>query len=254
MLLLTQDPVPPRTLQPTIPRDLETICLKCLEKKSSRRYLTAQELADDIAGFVDDRPIMAKPISRLEYLLKWARRNPWKAIAEGIFAISGIPAMVGIAALQAAYSDVKKANKEFEMAKADLLKANTETRQTRDIAQDALEGVVDRLRDQLPDIPRATPIMMETSRDSLALHRRIYKLQPNDINIARSYVSALYGHVLLEWLHGSQTESAATFAELQSAVDTLLPKFPDDVNLRVTHLKALLDKGTYIPDRDPAEL
>ena len=51
MLLLSEDPVPPRTLQPAIPRDLETICLKCLEKKSSRRYLSAQELADDVADF-----------------------------------------------------------------------------------------------------------------------------------------------------------------------------------------------------------
>ena len=254
MLLLTEDPVPPRTLQPTVPRDLETICLKCLEKKSSRRYLTAQELADDVARFLEDRPILAKPVSRFEHLMKWARRNPWKAIAGGLFTISGIAAMIGFAALQAAYADVKIANKDLETANANLIKANAEIKQTRDIAQDALEGVVDRLRDTLPDIPRATPIMMETSRDSLALHRRIYSLQPDDIDIARSYVSALYGHVLLEWLHGSQRESAATYAELQSAFDTLLPKYPDDVNLQVTHLKALLDKGTYISDRDPAEL
>ncbi len=254
MLLLTEDPVPPRTLQPAIPRDLETICLKCLDKKSSRRYQTAQELADDVARFLEDRPILAKPVSRFEHLMKWARRNPWKAIAGGLFAISGIAAMIGFAALQAAYTDVTIANRELETANSDLIKANAEIKQTRDIAQDALEGVVDRLRDQLPDIPRATPIMMETSRDSLALHRRIYSLQPDDIDLARSYVSALYEHVLLEWLHGSQKESAATFAELQSAFDTLLPKYPDDVNLQVTHLKALLDKGTYIADRDPAEL
>ena len=254
MLLLTEDPVPPRTLQPTVPRDLETICLKCLEKKSSRRYLTAQELADDIARFLEDRPILAKPISRLEHLMKWARRNPWKAIAGCLFATSGIAALIGIAALQAAYRDVSNANRSLGTANADLTKVNAEILQTRDIAQDALEGVVDRLRDQLPDIPRATSIMMETSRQSLALHRRIYTLQPNDIDIARSYVSALYGHVLLEWLHGSQEESAATFAELQSACGTLLPRYPDDVNLHVTYLKALLDKGTFIPDQDPAEL
>jgi serine/threonine protein kinase len=73
MLLLTEDPVPPRTLQPTVPRDLETICLKCLEKKSSRRYRSAQELADDVARFLEGRPILAKPVSRLEHLMKWAR-------------------------------------------------------------------------------------------------------------------------------------------------------------------------------------
>ncbi len=161
--------------------------------------------------------------------------------------------MIGIAALQAAYSDVTDANNKLETANTDLIRVNTEMKQTRDLAQDALEGIVDRLRDQLQDIPRATPIMMETSRKSLALHRRIYTLQPDDIDLAQSYVSALYSHVLLEWLHGNQAQSSATYAELQSAFDTLLPKYPDDVNLQVTYLKTLLDKGTYIIDRDPAE-
>ena len=254
MLLLTEDPIPPRTLQPTVPRDLQTICLKCLEKKASRRYRTAQELAEDVARFLEDRPILAKPISRFEYLMKWARRNPWKAVAGGLFTISGIAAFIGIAALQAAYRDVSSANNDLETANTNLIKVNAEILQTRDIAQDALEGVVDRLRDQLPDIPRATPIMMETSRDSLALHRRIFKLQPDDLDIARSYVSALYGHVLLEWLHGSQKESAYTFDELQSAFAILLPKYPEDLNLQITYLKALLSKETYVADRDPAEL
>ncbi len=172
-----------------------------------------------------------------------------------LLTISGIAAMIGIAALQAAYRDVSEVPiTELETANANLMKANTEIVQTRDIAQDALEGVVDRLRDQLPDIPRATPIMMETSRDSLALHRRIFKLQPDDLDIARSYVSALYGHVLLEWLHGSQKESADTFDELQSAFAILLPKYPEDLSLQITYLKALLSKETYVADRDPAEL
>ena len=253
MLLLTEDPVPPRTLQPAIPRDLETICLKCLEKKSSRRYPTAKELAEDIARFLEGRPILAKPVSRLEHLMKWARRNPWKAIAGGLFATSGIAAMIGIAALEAAYTDVTNVNNKLETTNTDLIKVNAEMKQTRDLAQDALEGIVDRLRDQLQDIPRATPIMMETSRKSLELHRRIYTLQPDDIDLAQSYVSALYSHVLLEWLHGNQAQSSVTYAELQSAFDTLLPKYPDDLNLRVTYLKTMLDKETYITDRDPAE-
>ena len=160
--------------------------------------------------------------------MKWARRNPWKAVAAGLFAFAGISAMIGIAALRAAYTDVTNANGKLESANTDLIKLNAEMKQTRDLAQDAVEGIVDRLRDQLEDIPRATPVMMETSRESLALHRRIYNLQPDDIDLARSYVSALYSHVLLEWLHGNQENSSATFVELQSAFETILPKYPDD--------------------------
>src|SRR5262249_26856601 len=52
LLVLTEDPVPPRRFQPQVPRDLETICLKCLEKKPGRRYASAQSLAADLARFL----------------------------------------------------------------------------------------------------------------------------------------------------------------------------------------------------------
>src|SRR5262249_32628760 len=59
--VLRLDPVPPRRLQPGVPRDLQTICLKCLEKEPARRYLTAQELADDLCCFLESRPLRARP-------------------------------------------------------------------------------------------------------------------------------------------------------------------------------------------------
>lgn len=254
MLLLTEDPVAPRSLNPLIPRDLETICLKCLEKKASKRYRSAQELADDVTRFLEDRPILARPASTRERILKWARRNPWKAVASGLFLLSSCAAMIGIALLQSAYSEVTQVNGQLTTANRDLIRRNIEIRQARDLAQDALEGVVDRLRDQLQDVPRATPIMMETSRESLDLHRRSYSLQPEDLDLARSYVTALYGHVLLEWLYGNQDASTDAYRELQRAFETLLPKHPNDMTLRVTYLKSLVERGQYLTSVDPAQL
>ena len=72
----TLDPVPPRRLQPGVPRDLETICLKCLQKDPARRYPEAGELADDVRRFLDGQPVRARPVSRLERWAKRARRNP----------------------------------------------------------------------------------------------------------------------------------------------------------------------------------
>src|SRR5262245_46292181 len=71
-----QEPVPPRQLVPKIPQDLETICLKCLQKDHAKRYTNAGALAEDLARYLDQRPIGARPVGRAERLTRWCRRNP----------------------------------------------------------------------------------------------------------------------------------------------------------------------------------
>ena len=75
----SQDPIPPSRLTPKLPRDLETICLKCLQKEPARRYASAAALADDLQRYLDGKPIRARPVSAWERTLKWARRRPAQA-------------------------------------------------------------------------------------------------------------------------------------------------------------------------------
>ncbi len=85
--VLQKEPISPRLLNPSVPRDLETICLKCLNKEPGKRYGTAQLVADDLTLFQKGCPINARPAGRVERTWRWCRRNRWIAgLAAGVAA------------------------------------------------------------------------------------------------------------------------------------------------------------------------
>lgn len=100
--VITLEPVPPSRLQPALPRDLETICLKCLQKEPARRYASAQELADDVGRFLRHEPIRARRASLLERTGKWIRRRPASAalVVVGILALIAVTSLWGYFTLQ----------------------------------------------------------------------------------------------------------------------------------------------------------
>lgn len=75
--VLTKEPISPKSLNPSVPADLATICLKCLEKPPHRRYATAAELAEDLTRFLEDRPVRARPLGVPARAFRWTRRNPF---------------------------------------------------------------------------------------------------------------------------------------------------------------------------------
>jgi serine/threonine protein kinase len=110
------DPVPPRQLQRKIPRDLETICLKCLAKEPLKRYASAGELAEELRRFQAGEPVRAKPVPAWERTLRWAKRQPAAAALLAV-SLAAAVSLTGVALL--------------------LAKANRSERQQRQAAQDA---------------------------------------------------------------------------------------------------------------------
>jgi WD40 repeat protein len=87
-LVLEKEPRHPSVLRRSIPRELETICLKCLEKRPASRYGSAEALADDLQRWLEHKPILAHPTTPAQWAIKWARRQPALAALVGFGAVS----------------------------------------------------------------------------------------------------------------------------------------------------------------------
>ncbi|MBI1917772.1 MAG: protein kinase [Planctomycetes bacterium] len=112
------EPVPPTRLQPKLPRDLETICLKCLQKEPKNRYAAAGDLADDLRRFLGGEPIQARATPVWEKAVKWARRRPAAAALVGFAFLTVIGLIVGSSVY--AGMERRRANREAELKSKEI--------------------------------------------------------------------------------------------------------------------------------------
>ncbi|WP_020474713.1 serine/threonine-protein kinase [Zavarzinella formosa] len=159
------EPVSPRTMRSSVPRDLETICLKCLQKDPAKRYSNAAALADDLTRYQDGRPILARPLGPVARVVRWARRNPAPA---GLIAVSMLAAIGGIASAFTINNDRKRISDQ----KDDILRINGEVTHQRDLAT----GRLDAYRNAVSDFANVSVTLFEGSLLAGQTQRDFYEM------------------------------------------------------------------------------
>jgi len=134
--VLENDPRPPRALVPGLDQDLESICLKCLEKEPERRYGSAENLAEDLERWSRHEPVSARPITTVQRAVKWARRRP--AIA-GLAAAVVVVAVAGFAATLWQLRQANLARADAEQRAEAEARAHQESEKAKTAAQQSAE-------------------------------------------------------------------------------------------------------------------
>jgi eukaryotic-like serine/threonine-protein kinase len=178
-LVIEADPVPPQRLQPGVPRDLETICLKCLRKEPAARYESAAALAEDLDRFLTHRPILARPTPWWERVRKWVWRRP--ALAGGIATTVAL-VVAGTAGSLWYYTDaldrnrrdaVELANGRYEGQKQLFAARDAVARRDWNAALNILSGLIARIEREprLDDLREEAEELQRTAESGLKADR-----------------------------------------------------------------------------------
>ncbi len=231
MMVLSMDPIPPRRLQPGVPRDLETICLRCLEKTPKRRYPSAEELAEDLKRFVDGRPIHARPIRTWEKGLKWARRRP---AAAGLISL----ALLGVIALATGFLVIRGKNAELRDANVALDRSRAQTAEKLQLSLAAVNRMLLELADELANVPQAERARTNVLRDAESLCLKLIQSEAKD-DFGRALIAQSRYQVAEVYRLQGRPDDAATQAK-QACADfaALAKEFPARDDFRQQEMAA----------------
>lgn len=246
------DPVPPARLTPQMPRDLETITLKCLQKDPARRYTSATELADDLRRFLNGEPILARPVSSLERAWKWCKRRPAAAALIAVSMLSVLSLAFG--GLAYARSEQRRANEAERL----LAIVNQERERAEEHFKQARQAVDQMLLRVGQERLAYEPRMEQVRRDLLEKAATFYDrfLQVDDPSPAVRHEAALASRKLgdIRVLLDEADKAEKAYLRSLELLDPLVQEDPaqssyrEDCAATWNNLGNLLRQGRRLPE------
>ncbi|MBL8798626.1 MAG: protein kinase [Planctomycetia bacterium] len=242
------EPVPPRQLQPKVPLDLETVCLKCLEKEPRNRYASAAALADDLHRFVNDEPVLARPVSKWEQMHRWGQRNP---LVAGLAGALLLVILLGLAVswhfAWEAQARARDAEANEQLAIQQAAAAQAAFKQSLDfmngVAGDLLEG------SELPRMAALDPL-----RDKIKdQYLKLLEQHGHDPRVKREAAGIYLRLGRLEYATGKKDLALEHYRRALVIYGELARETPDEPTLRRRLVDVHLRRGMLLDDTDKVE-
>ncbi len=221
------DPRPPRQVNKAIPRDLETIVLKATAKEPESRYVTAQQLADDLGRFVGDRPIRARRPTLTQKAARWSRRHYW-AVSRGIAASFAVLLITALAIFNAHQREAKqRLRAEQNMASAlDLL----DTVYLQYVDDEYMKAAF--ANDQAPPAEEISPKTMEFLEAALSFYAQFASANRDEPSVQFQVFKANVRMGECQSRLGMYGEAESAFNSAISLAEKWLSEFPGDAVLQ----------------------
>jgi tetratricopeptide (TPR) repeat protein len=201
----SEEPAKPSRLCRKLPRDLETICLKCLAKEPSKRYASALDLADDLRRFLDGKPIAARPAGMGERAWKWVKRRPATAALIGV----SVAAALALAVLGIGWSIHVQAERDH-------------ARQSLQIARKAIDDLYTKMAsERLFDEPQLDPLCQDLLERAQLLYEELSREHSDDPDIRRDIALAWFRLGEIHRLRDQHRQAEQAYGEAISRQEKL---------------------------------
>ncbi|WP_165248237.1 serine/threonine-protein kinase [Paludisphaera soli] len=249
-LVRSSEPPAPGRLQPGVPRDVQTICLKCLEKDPARRYDSAATLADDLDRFARGEPILARPSGPLDRAFKWARRRPSQAAFAALVVVASAGGLAGVlvhnARLREALGRAEAATLEAGRQRA---AADANYRDARE-ALGRLTAIHEDPR--FRHVPRLDELRRAQLEAALGFYdHALTRAEPTDVAVIRDTAWAAIEAASLQVELGRKVDAEANLLRARRLLESLARDDPDDAELTRPRMISHIKLGVLLMNDDP---